>query len=66
MFLKKCLHVLHSNQEMLKNFPKNAINVTYKINKNLKELISPSLFPKTMKENNCSSVAEDAIFVKNL
>ena len=51
---------------MLKNFPKNTINVTYKRNKNLKELISPSLFPKTMKENNCSSVAEDAIFVKNL
>ena len=28
--------------------------MTYKRNKNLKELISPSLFPKTIKKNNCS------------
>ena len=35
-------------------FPENSINVTYKRNKNLKELISPYLFPKIIKENNCS------------
>ena len=29
-------------------------NVTYRRNKNLKELISPSLFLRTIKENNCS------------
>ena len=28
--------------------------MTYKINKNLKELISPFLFPKAIKEDNCS------------
>ena len=28
--------------------------MTYKRNKNLKELISPYLFPKIIKENNCS------------
>ena len=51
---KKYLPVLHSNQEMLQIFPENTINVTYKRNKNLKELISPYLFPKIIKENNCS------------
>ena len=51
---KKYLPVLHSNQEMLRMFPENTINVTYKRNKNLKELISPYLFPKIIKENNCS------------
>ena len=42
--------MLHSSHEMLQIFP----NVTYRRNKNLKELISPSLFPRTIKENNCS------------
>ena len=51
---KKYLPVLHSNQEMLRMFPENTINVKYKRNKNLKELISPYLFPKIIKENNCS------------
>ena len=31
---------------MLKIFPSNAINVTYKRGKNLRELIWPSLFPR--------------------
>ena len=39
---------------MLQIFPENTVSVTYRQNKNLKELISPSLFPRTMKENNCS------------
>ena len=51
---KKYLPVLHSNQEMLRIFPENTINVTFKRNKNFKELICPSLFPKIIKENNCS------------
>ena len=63
---KKMFTCITQQPSNAKNFSKNTINVTYKRNKNLKELISPSLFPKTMKENNCSSVAEDAIFVKNL
>ena len=51
---KKYFPVLHSNQEMLRRFPANTINVTYKRNKNLKELIYPSLLPKIIKENSCS------------
>ena len=39
---------------MLQIFPENTVNVTYRRNKNLKELISPSLFPRTIKENKCS------------
>ena len=39
---------------MLQIFPENTVNVTYRRNKNLKELIPPSLFPRTIKENNCS------------
>ena len=39
--IKKHLPVLHSNQNMLKIFPSNTINVTYKRSKNLRELISP-------------------------
>ena len=46
--------MLHSSHEMLQNFPENTVNVTYRQNKNLKELISPFLFPSTIKENNCS------------
>ena len=52
--LKEYLLVLHNNQEMPQIFPENTINVTYKRNRNLKKLISPSLFLKIIKENNCS------------
>ena len=52
---KKYLPVLHSSQEMLRIFPENAINVTCKRNEKIKKLISPSLFPKIIKENNCST-----------
>ena len=48
------LPVLRSHQEMLRSFLEHTINVAYERNKNLKELISPSLFPKTIKGNNCS------------
>ena len=39
---------------MFQIFPENTVNVTYRRNKNLKELILPSLFLRTIKENNCS------------
>ena len=52
--IKKHLPVLHSSYKMLQIFSENTVNVTYRRNKNLKELISPSLFPRTIKENNCS------------
>ena len=49
--IKKHLPVLHSSHKMLQIFPENTVNVTYRRNKNLKELISPSLLPRTIKEN---------------
>ena len=52
--IKTIFNELHSSQEILQTFPENTVNVTYKRNKNLKELISPSLFPEIIKENNCS------------
>ena len=39
---------------MLDIFTHNTISVTYKRNKNLKEILSPSLFPRTTKQNKCS------------
>ena len=52
--IKKHLPVLHSRHEMLQIFSENTVNVSYRQKKNIKELISPSLFPRTIKENNCS------------
>ena len=53
--IKKHLPVLHSSHEMLQMFLENTVTVTHRRNKNLKELILPSLFPRTIKENNCST-----------
>ena len=47
--------MLHSSHEMNQIFPENTVSVTYRRNKRLKELISPSLFPRTIKENNGST-----------
>ena len=55
IIIKKHLPVLHSNQNMLKIFPSNTINVTYKRGKNLRELISPSLFPRVHNQHSSSS-----------
>ena len=52
--IKKHLPVLHRSHDMLQIFPEITVNITYRRNKNLKELISPSLFPRTVKENKCS------------
>ena len=52
--IKKYLPGLHSSHGIFQIFPENTVNVTSRRNKNLKELISPSLFPRTIKENNCS------------
>ena len=46
--------MLHSSHKILQIFPENTFNFTSRRNKNLKELISPSLFPRTIKENNYS------------
>ena len=53
--IKKHLPVLHSNQDMPKTFPSNTINVTYKRGKNLRELISTSLFPRVHNQHSSSS-----------
>ena len=52
--IKKYLPVLHSSHEMLQISPENTVNVTYRRNRNLKELISSSFFHRTIKENNSS------------
>ena len=53
--IKKHLPVLHSKQNMLEIFPSNTINVTYKRGKNLRELISPSFFPRVHNQHSSSS-----------
>ena len=45
--IRKYLPVLYSNQQILDIFPHNTISVTYKKNVNLREILSPSLFPRT-------------------
>ena len=40
--IRKHLPILYSNQQMLGIFPHNTISVTYKKNKNLREILSPS------------------------
>ena len=51
--IKSHLPVLYSNQQILDIFPQNTISVTYKRNKNLREILSPSLFARTIKQNEC-------------
>ena len=48
------LPILYSSQQMLDIFPQNIISVTYKRNKNWREALSPSVFPRTTKHNECS------------
>ena len=54
IIIRNHLPILYSNQQMLDIFPQNTISVTYKRNKNLREILSPSLFPRTTKHNKCS------------
>ena len=51
--IRNHLPILYSNQQMLDIFPHNTISVTYKRNNNLREILSPSLFPRTTKQNEC-------------
>ena len=57
--------MLHRSNETLQIFPESTVNITCRGNKNVKELISPSVFPRTIKGNKCSieNAIEDAIFV---
>ena len=53
IIIRKHLPILYSNQQMLDIFPHNTISVRYKRNENLREILSPSLFPRTNKQNEC-------------
>ena len=45
------LNILHSNPQMKKKFPRGAIKPIYRRNPNLKEILSPSRFPKQQHNN---------------
>ena len=55
IIIRNHLPILYSNQQVLDIFPQNIIIVTYKRNKNLREILSPSLFPTITKYNECST-----------
>ena len=44
--IEKHIHYLHSDEVLEKVFPNNTFSVIYKRNKNLKEIVAPSLYPK--------------------
>ena len=52
--IRNHLPILRCNQQMLDIFLQNTISVTCKRNYNLTEILSPSLFPTTTKQNECS------------
>ena len=45
------LHILYADPDMKKVFPEGTISVTYRRGKFLIELISPSLYPRTVTES---------------
>ena len=55
--VKKNLPLLHSDKNLKEFFPTNGFNTIYKSKKNLKELLSPSVFPnrKSTKSNSIIS-----------
>ena len=55
--VKKYLPLLHSDENLKELFPASAFNTTYRRNKDLKELLSPSLYPnrKSTKSNSIIS-----------
>ena len=52
--IRNRLPISYSNQQIFDIFPQNTLSVTYKRNKNLREILSQSLFPRTTKPNECS------------
>ena len=55
--VKKYLLLLHSDKNLTELFPASAFNTIYRRDKDLKELLSPSLFPnrKSIKSNSITS-----------
>ena len=54
--LKKHLPILHSDDSMKEVFPTNSITTIYKRNNNLREILSPSLYPVIKRDSSSSSV----------
>ena len=50
--IKKHLLVLHSDCDLKDIFPENSICTVFKRNRNFKEILSPSLYTKNIKERN--------------
>ena len=48
--LNNNLYILYGDPDMKKVFPEGTIKVTYRRGKCLKELMSPSLYPRTVTE----------------
>ena len=55
--VKKHIHYLHSDEFLKKVFPNKKFSVIYKRNKNLKELIASSLYPKLSIKSNRTIVS---------
>ena len=66
--IKKHLLVLHSDSDLKNIFPENAICTVFKRNRNLKEILSPSLYTKNKNEKKSYDIkdcaVERVIFVK--
>ena len=54
---RKHIHPLHSDEVLKKIFPNNTFSVIYKRNKNLKEIVSPSLYQKPSIKGNGTIVS---------
>ena len=48
--IKNNLSILHADEKMKKIFPPKTIKTWYRCEKNLKEILSPSLFPSKAKQ----------------
>ena len=58
LFEKHCLqNIVHSDEVLKKPFPNNKFSLIYKRNKNLKEMVAPSLYPKPSIKSNRTIVS---------
>ena len=56
-FIRKRIHYLHSDEVLKKAFPSNKFSVLCKRNKNLKEMVVLSLYPKPSIKSNHTIVS---------
>ena len=54
--IKKHLPILHNDDNMKDSFPENSLCTVYKRNRNLKEILSPSLYTKKFNEKKLSTI----------